>query len=588
MQSFIFGGNTGMTYQDMLRQRQQAQQLQQGIDNVSGPGGGLNALAKGFAANILNKRANEAQKQGMEQANSAWDQYAGGSALGQLFQQRFGGGAPFVEGASQPAPQEAVAGAFQGAAEASGQFPASLIRTESGGNWNALNKEGYGGRLQFGAARLADAARAGLVPEGTTGAQFSRMSPEQQQAVERWHFADIDQQAAARGLDRYIGQNVGGQQITQDSIRAMAHLGGIGGAAKFLESGGRSNPQDSNGTSLADYARIHAGPSQQAAQQPQMPGMDADMAQMAALMGNPFLDEGRRSVLQAMFQQRLGQQNALYEQQMAAQDPYRQAQLQQIQLQNEALRTGASGNPADVQSLKWRAEAAGLVPGTPEYQEFMLGGGRVNGGEGPAAFQALHMQALAAGFEEGSPEYRQFMATRGAGLAAEAAATGKANAEATVSAPGDYQAAQNALDLIDNIRNDPARGGATGKSSIFNRIPGTAGYDFAQKVEQAKSGAFLTAIQQMKGLGALSNNEGMAATAAVTRMNTAMTEEGFMEALDEYEKIVRQALARAQAKGGGPQQAAPEAVAPVAAAPAPQQQAQPTRRRYNPQTGSFE
>lgn len=40
-----------------------------------------------------------------------------------------------------------VAGAFQGAAAASGQFPQSLIQSESGGNWNALNSEGYGGRL---------------------------------------------------------------------------------------------------------------------------------------------------------------------------------------------------------------------------------------------------------------------------------------------------------------------------------------------------------------------------------------------------------------------------------------------------------
>ena len=123
---------------------------------------------------------------------------------------------------------------------------------------------------------------------------------------------------------------------------------------------------------------------------------------------------------------------------------------------------------------------------------------------------------------------------------------GKASGERETSAEGDFASAQNALDLIENIRNDPYRKRGTGASSMLNAVPGTGGYDFAQKVEQAKSGAFLTAIQQMKGLGALSNNEGTAATAAVTRMNTAMSEEGFLEALADYEKIVRQGMERAE------------------------------------------
>src|SRR5690606_18338424 len=64
--------------------------------------------------------------------------------------------------------------------------------------------------------------------------------------------------------------------------------------------------------------------------------------------------------------------------------------------------------------------AAGLQPGTPEYQQFML-----NGGGAPATFRALDMQAQAAGFQPGTPEYNEFMATRGAGLQAGAAQTAK-------------------------------------------------------------------------------------------------------------------------------------------------------------------
>ena len=136
-----------------------------------------------------------------------------------------------------------------------------LVGSESGGNYGALNSEGYGGRLQFGAERLADAAAAGLVPRGTTGAQFARMAPETQDAVEEWHFRNIDEQAAAAGITAYNGQTIGGVRINQNSIRAMAHLGGVDGVRRFVETGGRYNPADSNGTRLSDYGQRFGAPS---------------------------------------------------------------------------------------------------------------------------------------------------------------------------------------------------------------------------------------------------------------------------------------------------------------------------------------
>lgn len=136
---------------------------------------------------------------------------------------------------------------------------------------------------------------------------------------------------------------------------------------------------------------------------------------------------------------------------------------------------------------------------------------------------------------------------------------GTAQGKAEASAPQDFQAGQNALDLVQTIRNDPYKGRGTGLSSMGNAIPGTGGYDFQNKVDQAKSGAFLTAIQQMRGLGALSNSEGGAATAAVARMNTSTSEEEFNAALDDYEKIVRQGMTRAQSKMGGAAPAQPKA-----------------------------
>lgn len=137
---------------------------------------------------------------------------------------------------------------------------------------------------------------------------------------------------------------------------------------------------------------------------------------------------------------------------------------------------------------------------------------------------------------------------------------GTATGKAIAAAPGDLQAGQNAKDLITQLKTDPNRERGTGWSSLGNVIPATAGYDYQNKVDQAKSGAFLTAIQQMRGLGSLSNAEGGAATAAVTRMNTATSEQAFLDALNDYEKIIDQGIARAQSRiqqSGGQVQAPP-------------------------------
>jgi hypothetical protein len=88
--------------------------------------------------------------------------------------------------------------------------------------------------------------------------------------------------------------------------------------------------------------------------------------------------------------------------------------LRALQEANAPAPTSASFSGLDQQ-----ARAAGLMPGTPEYQQYML-----NGGGDPANFRSLQMQALAAGLEPGTPEYQEFMGTRGRGLQTFAGQTG--------------------------------------------------------------------------------------------------------------------------------------------------------------------
>ncbi len=154
---------------------------------------------------------------------------------------------------------------------------------------------------------------------------------------------------------------------------------------------------------------------------------------------------------------------------------------------------------------------------------------------------------------------------------------GEAQGKAVAAAPGDIQAGQNALDILGKIRTNPYLERGTGFSSILNSVPGTGGHDFSNMVEQAKSGAFLQAIQQMRGLGSLSNSEGGAATAAVTRMNTSTSKEAFIDALNDYEKIVNQGISRAQSRLANPSATTPSDTSTTS-----------KRRKFNPATGMLE
>lgn len=109
---------------------------------------------------------------------------------------------------------------------------------------------------------------------------------------------------------------------------------------------------------------------------------------------------------------------------MQAQDPMRQLQQEKLRAEVDQLRAGRPGVNSSFGNLDAQARAAGLQPGTPEYQNLML-----NGGGAPATFRALDMQAQAAGFQPGTPEYNEFMATRGAGLQAGAAQSARNEAD---------------------------------------------------------------------------------------------------------------------------------------------------------------
>jgi hypothetical protein len=143
---------------------------------------------------------------------------------------------------------------------------------------------------------------------------------------------------------------------------------------------------------------------------------------------------------------------------------------------------------------------------------------------------------------------------------------GKARGQAQVALPNVVANAEQTLKIIQDIKNDPYRQRGTGGSSIFNAIPATGGFDFAQKVEQLKGKAFLEAFQSLKGGGAITEIEGKKAENAIARLNVAQSEGAFLEAINDLEAVVTAGIGRAKARAQ-PGSAAPAAVPAVTGAP---------------------
>jgi hypothetical protein len=135
-------------------------------------------------------------------------------------------------------------------------FRDALRQSESSGNYDTVNKQGYTGAYQFGRDRIEDYIKS--TGENFTMEQF-RQNPKLQERVQGWHERDILKFIESNNLNEYYGKEVGGVSITPTALLGMAHLGGKSGMRLFLETAGQYNPSDAQGTSLSDYGRKFSG-----------------------------------------------------------------------------------------------------------------------------------------------------------------------------------------------------------------------------------------------------------------------------------------------------------------------------------------
>lgn len=171
--------------------------------------------------------------------------------------------------------------------------------------------------------------------------------------------------------------------------------------------------------------------------------------------------------------------------------------------------------PASVTALQWRAEQAGLKPGSPEYAEFMIGGGRAK-----------------EGFEFQSPD--------GTVIRMGDAASGEEGGRIDPSSP-DMMVAS-----IDGILNDPALDSATGILSFTQAIPGSPMYRVGTRIKQLDGQAFLQAFEGLKGGGQITEIEGQKATQALGRLDSAQSPADYRAALTEMRSILSSGMSRPQ------------------------------------------
>jgi hypothetical protein len=108
---------------------------------------------------------------------------------------------------------------------------------------------------------------------------------------------------------------------------------------------------------------------------------------------------------------------------------------------------------------------------------------------------------------------------------------------ASKSQEGAIQAMDTAIASATDLLNHPGRASATGLSSITNiaAIPGGDAKTFLTKLDTFKSQMFVPMVQQLRGMGQLSDAEGKRLVAAVGALEPSMSEKEFKASL---EKIV--------------------------------------------------
>jgi hypothetical protein len=116
------------------------------------------------------------------------------------------------------------------------------------------------------------------------------------------------------------------------------------------------------------------------------------------------------------------------------------------------------------------------------------------------------------------------------------------------------------IKAADDLLSDKGLSGAVGFSSLIPTRPGSSTADFEARLDSFNAKTFLSSVEQMKGLGALTEAEGAKLTAAAGALNKNMSEGAFKKSLSDMKSGMENAKARLAARSGPSQPALPQEV----------------------------
>lgn len=545
-QSFIFGGDTPWSYEELQRQKAIADSLRQA--NMATPrnvGEGLAAVGRALGARRREKRAMTREEELKAELQAQIAAALGGGG--------YGGAMPGIStpgvsakglGADPNSPQgiadDAMAALGRPAVnDASMRIRAGLIERglpEHVADAFVVNFQDESG-LNAGINEAAP-----VVPGSRGGFGLAQWTGPRRVALERF--------AAQRGVP------ASDEGVQLDFL--MQELQGPEAAAgsAIMAAPDRATAADAV---LREFLR--PAPENVARRSAQYTGGQPSggrTSEIAALLANPMLPQDVRNLIMA---------------QAAPQAPM--SELDQLKLQRERFELEALQNPQvqvpqTLTERKALAAEAGLRPGTPEYTAYIATGNLTTPGGG-AEFglnpilgrdkdgNVVVMQlgkngtAVVTDLPEGVTADMGLKAFETAQGAALGRGAGEATASAQVALPGATQISDEIEKQITALKNDPYLPQMLGP--IDSRKPNVT-EDAARvqgMIDQLKGGAFLQARQMLKGGGAITDFESTRAETAFIRANEAQSVEDFTAALDDFNYFVKQGVAKLakQAGSGG-------------------------------------
>lgn len=595
--AYIFGGDTGLTYEQMKQARDYANRIRTDLSNDTPQnwGQGLGALLKAFGARRAGGKAEEAAtagREGVQQKASqipALQSLFGGGLGGQGFVPSQGGGmsAAMPQGGSagftglSSAPQEARA------APGADAIRAGLVRRglpEHVADAFVMNFQDESG-LNPGINEqnpLVEGSRGGFGLAQWTGPRRRQLEAFAQQRGAP--VSDMDTQLdflmmELQGPEAKAAQSILSAQDTPTAASAIVN--------NFLR------PAEEH---RARREAQYLGGAQPSQGQPdiaftsQMGGVDPRLAE---LMSDPYVSE-----LPPAQQSALG---ALWQQQMQNADPYRQLQMQKAQLElqqmqqpdpwagiqeidGQLVRMGANG-PEVVGDFRANEQYRPLTPdeatqmGLPPDGNFQVGpDGKISqiGGGGVTVNNNMPGQGPELGklsTDHGyilDPATGQPVIDPATGLPTAAPVPGSPAAreieQQRSSAAQASQSSQRSgnivsedigrvIDMIEGGRNQPITG-ATGR--LARSIPGTEAYDAQALTETIRANIGFDRLQQMReesptggALGQVTERELATLQAVMGNLDLSQSREQLMQNLRRLDEVYNGILEKAARTGDG-------------------------------------